>query len=229
MTTLNGFVLSAAEHRVFEELAPQSDEQTSPPDKPTIELSTDEIRFELAELTRRLSHDLAALAPDPTQPYRTPHAEAVLSSTMAALHDVDLSEEETEPDFLRPSIKLPTLESATGQQSAERWSRRLTYTLPSALFGDYSKWSPLWQLIAHWSFRATLNRIAELECAYIALTQTAPPPRLRPFDPGHKPRMWACACGSERLAAPVVPRGPSGQPLPITSQQGCRGSLALAA
>nr|BEK63617.1 hypothetical protein KPHV_08440 [Kitasatospora purpeofusca] len=45
-----------------------------------------------------------------------------------------------------------------------------------------------------------------------------------------RPRTWVCVCGTERLAAPVVPRAPQIAPLPIdNSQQGRQTALALAA
>ncbi|MGW3232510.1 hypothetical protein [Kitasatospora sp. NPDC001095] len=55
------------------------------------------------------------------------------------------------------------------------------------------------------------------------------PSRVGPARAAGVRRTWACVCGSERLAGPVIPRGPGSSSLPATSQQGHHFGWSLAA
>ncbi|MFJ4093410.1 hypothetical protein ACIPYS_17670 [Kitasatospora sp. NPDC089913] len=66
-----------------------------------------------------------------------------------------------------------------------------------------------------------------LELLLLVLWDALPVPCYEPLL--EEPRAWSCVCGSERLAAPLVPRGPTSRPLPAFCQQGHRSAWSLAA
>ncbi|MFD8698777.1 hypothetical protein [Kitasatospora purpeofusca] len=71
-----------------------------------------------------------------------------------------------------------------------------------------------------------MERLA-LDLLLLVLWESIPAPQNAPLV--EEPRNWSCACGSERLAAPLVPRGPERRPLPAACQQGHRSGWSLAA
>lgn len=74
--------------------------------------------------------------------------------------------------------------------------------------------------------RAQAEQLA-LELLLAVLWEVLPAPTEHPLV--EEPRTWVCVCGSERLAGPVVPRGPGLNPLLATSHQGHRFGWSLAA
>ncbi|MFJ2187743.1 hypothetical protein ACIOJE_07200 [Kitasatospora sp. NPDC087861] len=146
----------------------------------------------------------------------------------------------------RPEIRVPGLLSDEGQRYARnaglKFARRqaevsaLTRGLepqPSLIEerGYFGPFCPglerLLRFHVRWVHQQALRAArALLRRTLRQLRGTRPRP---PVKAAAQPRTWVCVCGTERLAAPVVPRAPQMAPLPTDSQQGRPMAFALAA
>nr|BEK66829.1 hypothetical protein KPHV_40560 [Kitasatospora purpeofusca] len=97
--------------------------------------------------------------------------------------------------------------------------------LPFEPYGPFAGLGSILYLHKGW-LQAQAERVA-LELLLAVLWEAISIPEDPPLV--EEPRTWVCVCGSERLAAPLVPRGPDTGPLPTSRQQGCRTALSLAA
>ncbi|MDH6123442.1 hypothetical protein [Kitasatospora sp. GP82] len=125
------------------------------------------------------------------------------------------------------SIDLPGLESASGKRySTTKAALWLLQTVePASEVGSTSEGTSEWHV--HGPFSGGITRsieqaLANVRYALLLLAIPAVRPRRAVMRPTHYPRTWACACGSERLAGPVIPRAPQGAPLLTFCPQGRR-------
>lgn len=115
----------------------------------------------------------------------------------------------------RSGFELPRLESNEGTRWALRASRdyaaRFTTVLASVseplASSEASKADLLRLLLAQLHQTTARVRTAASESLYRWFVPLPSPPVPAPV-PGYRPRSWTCACDTDRLAGPVVPRGP---------------------
>lgn len=92
--------------------------------------------------------------------------------------------------------------------------------------------------LQHYADRLTLAQVQAAEAALIVVAALAAgldvAPQLTPFPPTFVPRRWVSVCGTDRLAGPLVPRGPQAPTLSAVRSSGHgaglgQGALVLAA
>lgn len=125
-----------------------------------------------------------------------------------------------------PSLCLPGLLSSEGQRYARSaglalMGRQDSEALAAASLGRLLLAHRVWVLQQASRTARALSRRSLRE-----LRDKRPRP---PATAVSHPRSWVCVCGTDRLAAPVVPRAPQHHPLPIIHQQGGQKVFTLTA